>query len=152
MIYEELTSKLKQAMRDRDSKMANSLRVIRSRIGEHLVKNRLPRDVIPDDIVVMVLSSYKKGLQKAIDQLSSGGERAQDLISDYKAEIEFCEQYLPDDSQEFLRLESIVGDAIGELGVSDVKQMGRVMGHIMKNNSGLDGKLVKEIVLKKLGG
>jgi len=152
LLYEKINERLKQAMREKDTQVANSLRVIKTRASEYLVQERLPRDTVSDEVMVIVLSSYKKSLQKAIEQLSGGGEKADNLIAEYSAEIKLCEQYLPDESESVAQLDLIVTRVIKEHGATDEKQVGRIMGHIMKNNSGLEGKLVKELVLKKLRG
>ena len=152
MLYEKINNDLKEAMRNRNSEIANSLRIIKSRISEYLVQEKLKRDVVQDDVVITVITSHKKSLGKAIDQLLKGGEKANNLIEEYKREIGVCNMYLPDDSQLSKNLEEIVVKAISELGVNDEKQAGRVVGYIMKNNSGLDGKMVKEVVFKKIRG
>jgi uncharacterized protein YqeY len=150
MLYDKINKQLKEAMRNKNSQLADTLRVIKSRISEYLVQERMARDTVSDEVVVKVLFSYKKSLEKAVDQLSRGGDKAKELIAEYKMEIELCEQYLPE-VQYDENLEAIVEQAIADLGVSDAKQVGRVMGYIMKNNSGLDGKVVKDLVSKKLG-
>jgi uncharacterized protein YqeY len=152
MLYDKLNTQLKEYMKTNDVAAKNVVRSIKSKITEYLVANRLPHDKVSDDIVIQVISSYKKSLEKAINQLQTGGDKSIQLISEYEVEIRFCETYLPDTSETEAQTLEVVNSAIAELGVSDMKQMGRVMGHIMKNNKGLDGKLVKKLVSDRLRG
>ena len=45
----------------------------------------------------------------------------------------------------------MVKAAMAELGVDDPKQMGRVIGHVMKSRADLDGGLVNKLVREELG-
>lgn len=150
MLYDEINNRLKQAMRNRDTIVMESLRSIKSRLTEYLVQHKLDRNVISDNTIIDVLMAHKKSLTKAIDQLSlAANNKADSLINEYKAEIKICEEYLPNESQVIMQLENIISNAIMDLNVSDKKQAGRVIGYIMKNNSGLDGNIVRKLVLKK---
>lgn len=150
MLYDEINNRLKQAMRNRDTIVMESLRSIKSRLTEYLVQHKLDRNVISDNTIIDVLMAHKKSLTKAIDQLSfAANNKADSLINEYKAEIKICEEYLPNESQVIMQLENIISNAIMDLNISDKKQAGRVIGYIMKNNSGLDGNIVRKLVLKK---
>lgn len=150
MLYDEINNRLKQAMRNRDTIVMESLRSIKSRLTEYLVQHKLDRNVISDNTIIDVLMAHKKSLTKAIDQLSfAANNKTDSLINEYKAEIKICEEYLPNESQVIMQLENIISNAIMDLNVSDKKQAGRVIGYIMKNNSGLDGNIVRKLVLKK---
>ena len=66
-------------------------------------------------------------------------------------EIQYLAQWLPtrlgaDETRRAVRA------AIAELKADDVRQAGRVIGHVMKNSGkALDGALVKRIVTEELG-
>jgi len=150
-IYEMLNKELKEAMKSKNELARSYIRSIKSKLTEYLVANNLDRSVVPEDyILVTVISLHKKSLEKGIQQLEKGGEKSVNLINEYKNEIQFVEKYLPklEIDNEVLKY---VEEAIKELKVTDMKQAGKVVGHIMKNNKGLDGKMVKELVAKKLG-
>lgn len=154
-IYCELNNELKIALKGKDEETKNYVRSIKAKIDEYLVANRLDREKAPgDDIVAIVIAAHKKSLEKGVAQLEKGGERSAGLVGEYKGEIEFCEKYLPDASEEESAVETIVDEAIKELGVSNVKQAGRVIGHIMKTHKDiqLNGATVKNVVMKKLQG
>jgi len=150
MLYEKLNTQLKEYMKTNNTVAKDIIRNIKSRITEHLVANRLPHDEVSDEIVVQVITAYKKSLEKAVVQLQKGGEKSDHLVCEYSNEIKFCEKYLPDASETEAKTLEIIEAAIAELG--ETNKIGRVIGHIIKNNEGLDGKLVKKLVSRKLRG
>lgn len=145
-IYEDLESKLKQALLEKNEFVKNYVRNIKSKVTEYQVANDLDRTEKPnDEMMVTVMSSYVKSLNKAVNMLNT--ENAIFLVAEYQGEIAFCERFLPDESENQVDIEQLVGEAIQAVGAN----VGRVMGHIMKNNKSLDGSLVKSVVMKKLG-
>ncbi len=149
----ELNEELKSALINKDEKIKSYIRSIKSKVDEYLVANRLDREKMPsDDIVISVITAYKKSLEKGVLQLEKGGDKSIDLINEYNDEVKFCGKYLPDASELEAGIEEIVNQAIEELGVSNIKQVGRVIGHIMKNHKDnkLDGSVVKSLVIKKI--
>lgn len=105
MLYDEINNRLKQAMRNRDTIVMESLRSIKSRLTEYLVQHKLDRNVISDNTIIDVLMAHKKSLTKAIDQLSlAANNKADSLINEYKAEIKICEEYLPNESQVIMQI------------------------------------------------
>lgn len=149
-IYKELNNELKQAMKSKDENTKKYIRILKSRVSEYLVANNIDRNVDPsDEVVSKVILSYKKSLEKAIMQFYKGGEKSCALINEYNDEIEFCSKYLPNNSQLKENINIAVDCAIKELN-ANIKQIGKVIGYIMKNNKDFDGRLVKEIVKDKL--
>jgi uncharacterized protein YqeY len=151
-IYERLNKELKLAILNKD-KDKDYIRLIKSKIDEYLVANRLDRSKVPnDEIIINVIAAYKKSLEKGIVQLQKGGEKSVSLISEYNNEIKFCEKYLPDVLDTDPEVLQIVDKAVKELDISDIKQAGRIVGYIMKNNKDkkLNGSMIKSLVVKKL--
>lgn len=145
-IYNKLQEVLKEAMRNKNEDKKNYIRSIKARLTEHQVANNMARDVQPsDEVVVDVISSYKKSLQKAMKQLQTGSGQGDELIREYEGEVKFCEQFLPNVKD--IDMGPIIDEAISAAG----HNLGKVMSHIMKNHKGLDGGLVKREVIKRLG-
>jgi len=153
-IVEELKVQLKQAMKDADSDKKSHIRSILSKITEYSVEHRFDRTKpLPDEEAIKVISALKKSLEKALEMFKKGGEDSEnEIVQNYRKEIAFCEQFLPEDKEGQAQVETWITDAIAELGVNDVKQVGRVIGHIMKNHKDEqpDGALVKKLVMQKL--
>lgn len=147
MIYKDMQEKLKEAMVQKNSNVKNYIRNIKSRLSEFQVANGLDRTKNPsDEEMISVISSQVKSLEKAISQFEKGGQIEGGLIDEYKLEIVYLKRFLPDESELSTNIESLVDEAIEQCG----KNVGQVMGYIMKNHKGLDGKLVKTIVLKRI--
>ena len=69
-----------------------------------------------------------------------------------KAEMEILKAYLPEELSKEEILE-IIDQAIAATGASSPKEMGKVMREVMPKVKGrADGKLVNELVKKRLAG
>jgi len=148
-IYERLNSELKDSMYAKNDVIRDYIKTIKSRITERMVAKKLNRNEPPEDeLVLEVIASYKKSLEKAIEEFESGGDRSAQLVLEYKKEIEFCKGFLPEKVESTVDLDMLVDEAIAAIG----NNAGKVMGYIMKNNKSLDGSAVKSVVIKKLQG
>ena len=98
-----------------------------------------------------VVNSLVKQRRDSIEQFVKGGR--QDLADKEAAEIAILERYLPPPVDPGV-LDRAVADAIAETGAASPKDMGRVMKAAMARLSGqtVDGKLVNELVKRKLAG
>ena len=66
------------------------------------------------------------------------------------AELAILEQYLPDQLSES-EIKDKAQAIIAELGVTDIKEMGQVMKHLMADLQGqADGKVVNQVVRELL--
>jgi uncharacterized protein YqeY len=106
---------------------------------------------LDDAEVLQVVSTLVKQRRDSIEQFQKGGR--QDLVDKETAEIAVLEEYLPPAADPAI-VERAVADAIAETGAASPKDMGRVMKAAMAKLSGqtVDGKVVNEIVRRKLAG
>ena len=99
-----------------------------------------------------VIAAYRKQLQKAIPEFEKAGERGRAQIAQLRFETEFCERYLPRGLDE-TALRALVRDRITALAITDPKQVGRLVGDIMKTHKGQveagDVKRLAEELLRK---
>jgi len=133
-LEQTLTETLTQAIRDKDSRVADVVRMLKSRITERRTAKGFSGQV-DDALVLDVIAAYRKSLQKALPDYEKAGERGQAQAAQLRFEIEFCERYLPrgmDDTA----LRALVRERLGALGVTDAKQVGRVVGDVMKTHKG----------------
>jgi uncharacterized protein YqeY len=153
-IADELKERLKQAMRDGNVEAKDHIRSILSKVTEHCVANRLSRTKpVPNEEIIKVIAAHKKSLEKAIKLFEKGGSDVNNEIAQaYLKEIAFCETFLPDDAEGQGQIQEWVDAAVAELGANDVKQVGRIIGHVMKSHKDEkpDGALVKKLALDKL--
>lgn len=99
---------------------------------------------LEDSEVEKILRKETKKISDAIEQYEKMGR--EDLLNTEKAQLEVLNRYLP----QLLSTEEVtevVKKKIAELGVSEMKDMGRVMGAVMAEvGSKTDGNTVKNIV------
>ncbi len=99
---------------------------------------------LDDSEVEKILRKETKKISDAIEQYEKMGR--EDLLSTEKAQLEVLNRYLP----QLLSIEEVtevVKKKVAELGVSEMRDMGRVMGAVMAEvGSRTDGNTVKNIV------
>lgn len=145
---DQLNSKLKAAMREKNKVALESLRAIKSAIL--LLQTQSGAKETPDD------AEMTKLLQKLVKQRKESASifREQgrvDLAEPEEAQIEIISQFLPEQlSAE--EVEKVIDEVIQSVGATTMKDMGKVMGMANKQLAGkADGKLIAEIVKKRLG-
>jgi uncharacterized protein YqeY len=148
-VREELRAELEQAMRERDKARVNVIRQIETEVA---VAKSAPgfEGEVDDDLYVDTIVSYVKRMDKARREFEAAGERGREQVDQLLYEIEYLARWLPQSAGEE-ETKAAVRFAIAELKADDPKMMGRVIGHVMKSNSGLDGALVNRLVREELG-
>ena len=144
---DQLNSKLKSAMREKNKVALESLRAIKSAIL--LLQTQSGAKETPDD------NEITKLLQKLVKQRKESASiyREQgrvDLAEPEEAQISIISQFLPEQlSPE--EVEKVIDEVIQSVGATTMKDMGKVMGMANKKMAGkADGKLIAEIVKKRL--
>jgi uncharacterized protein len=133
-IEQTLTETLTQAIRDKDSRVSDVVRMLKSRLTERRTAKGFTGQV-DDALVLDVISAYRKSLQKALPDYEKAGERGQAQAAQLRFEIEFCERFLPRGLDE-AALRALVRERLSALGITDAKQVGRVVGDVMKTHKG----------------
>jgi uncharacterized protein len=148
-IEQELRKVLTDAMRARDQRTADAVRMINTKVMERRTAKGFSGQV-DDALILDVIAAYKKSLMKAREEFVAVGERGKDQATELTWEIEFCDRFLPRGlSPEELR--AAVRAAIATLGAKDVKMAGRVVGEVMKAHKGkADAGEVKKIAEEEL--
>jgi uncharacterized protein YqeY len=148
-LEQQLNDTLKQAMRDKDTRTSNVVRMLKTKVTERTTAKGFTGQV-DDALISDVIASYRKQLQKALVEYEKAGERGKAQADELRFEIAFCERYLPKGMDEGA-LRDLVRERIRALGIGDAKQVGRVVGDIMKSHKGqvdaADVKRVAEEVL-----
>lgn len=149
-IHEQLGANLKDAMRAKDKPTINVIRQIETEVTMRTTAEGFDGEA-DDDLYMDVIAAYVKKMAKAKKEFESAGERGADQAAKLAYEVEYLSQWLPDNSANEEAARAAVNAAVAALDDVDPKQMGRLMGDIMRNNSGLDGALVKELLREELG-
>jgi uncharacterized protein YqeY len=129
-----LNETLTKAIREKDSRVADVVRMLKSRLTERRTAKGF-NGTVDDALVLDVISAYRKSLQKALPDYEKAGERGAAQAAQLRFEIEFCERFLPkglDDAT----LRALVRERLTALNVTDAKQVGRVVGDVMKTHKG----------------
>lgn len=149
-IEQTLTDTLTRAIKDRDTRTADVVRMIKTRIRERSSAKGFSGEV-DDALVVEVIAAYRKQLQKALVEFEKVGERGAAQADQLRFEIAFCERYLPRGLDEDA-LRALVRERLGTLGIADPKQVGRLVGDVMKTHKGqveaADVKRIAEELLR----
>jgi uncharacterized protein len=133
-LEQTLNETLTKAMREKDQRTADIVRMIKSRVGERRTAKGFSGQV-DDALVLDVIGAYRKSLQKALPDYEKAGERGQAQAAQLRHEIDFLERWLPkglDDAA----LRALVRERLEALGITDAKQVGRLVGDVMKTHKG----------------
>ena len=133
-LEQTLNDTLTQAIRDKDQRLADVVRMIKSRITERRTAKGFSGQI--DDAVVQdVISAYRKSLQKALPEYEKVGERGRAQAEQLRWEVEVLARWLPRGLDE-AALRSLVLERLTALNITDAKQVGRLMGDLMKTHKG----------------
>jgi uncharacterized protein len=148
-IETQIADMLKEAMRARDSRTADCLRMVKTKHMERRTASGF-KGPLDDALWLDVIASYQKQLRKTREEYVAVGERGAATLPQLDFEIELCGRFLPKAaSEEEVRV--AVRETIARLGTPDVKQSGRIVGEIMKANKGkFDPAMVKRLVEQEL--
>jgi len=148
-IEEQLDEALKQAMRTRDQPTMDVVRMLKARVAERRTAKGFTGQ-IDDALLLEVIAAYRKQLQKGLEEYARLGDKAKPQIEKLRFEIDFCSRFLPATLDE-AHLEQLVRDRIAALDVKEPKQIGRLVGDVMKTHKGQvepgDVKRIAERVL-----
>jgi len=146
-LVEEINRAITDAMKAKDAQRLVALRMLKAAFMNREVERGRALD---DNEARQVVSALVKQRRDSIEQFTKGGRM--DLAAKETAEIVVLESYLPP-AIEATELDAVVDKAIASSGAASVKDMGMVMKAVMAELAGktVDGKVVNEIVRRKLG-
>jgi uncharacterized protein YqeY len=149
-IEAQLGELLKDAMRTKDTRTADCIRMIKTKHMERRTAAGF-KGPLDDALWLDVITAYQKQLRKSREEYAAIGARGADAIEQLDFEIGFCARFLPKAASED-EVRAIVRETVARLGITDAKQSGRLVGEIMKANKGkVDPAAVKRIVDEELG-
>lgn len=146
-LTERINEDLKAAMKGGDAVRLNTVRSIRALLIE--LSKRGTGQVTPEDEMQALIAASKKR-REAIEMYEKAGRK--DLADTERHELSVIQEYLP---KQMTReeAEAVVARVISETGASGPKEMGKVMGPVMKELKGkIDGSVIQELVKARLGG
>lgn len=144
-LFASIKAQIKEAMLAKDTVKLSVMRNLSAACTNELVsKGRMPQDVLNDEEVIAVIRRQVKQRKDAIEQFIAGGR--QDLADTEISELAYLEVLLPAlMGEEDVKKHVLAKQA--ELGITDKKDVGRLMAEIMKDLKGkADGAVVKKAV------
>lgn len=140
----QLREQLTAAIKAKDLKTANLIRMINTKIMERRTAKGFS-GTVDDALILEVISAYKKSMEKAKQEFAAAGDRAKDQIAEIDFELEWCAKWLPQQVSE-AELRDAVAKVVAELPQKDPKMAGRVIGAIKKQlGDRADAQLTKKI-------
>ena len=150
-IETQLQDLLKESMRNRDTRTADCVRMIKTKHMERRTAAGF-KGPLDDALWLDVIAAYQKQLRKAREEYAGLGERGAEKLPQLDFEIEVCARFLPQPAGED-EVRAAVKEAIVRLAVTDSRQAGKVLGDIMKTQKGkFDPAMVKRLVEAELAG
>ncbi len=129
-----LNETLRQAMKGQDTRTAAVVRMLKTKLMERRTAKGFS-GTVDDALVLEVIGAYRRQLQKALAEFEKAGERGAAQAAELRFELAFCERYLPRRLDE-QAVRALVAERVGALGISDPKQIGRLVGDVMKTHKG----------------
>ena len=142
-IFEQVSSDLRSAQRERD---AGRLRVLRTLVSQIKYEAKENGSEIDDSLVARVVQRDVRRRTEAVD-IYITGDRPDDAANE-RFELSVIQAYLPPEVDR----EAIVAmarEVIDEVGASGPQDMGKVMGPLiarLRENGSVDGQTVNTLV------
>jgi uncharacterized protein YqeY len=147
-IFEQVSAGMKEALKAKDELRLAALRSIRAVFLNETKKDN--STTLSDEACVGLLRRLEKQRLESIEAFEGAGrpERA----AAERAELEVIRGFLPRLADE-ATTRRFVEEAIAATGASGPREIGKVMGAVMKEHKGeVDGSLVRKLASEKLGG
>jgi len=140
----QLREQLTASIKAKDLKTANLIRMINTKIMERRTAKGFTGSV-DDALILDVIASYKKQMEKAKLEFAAAGDRAKDQIAEIDFEVAWLQKWLPAQAGE-AELREAIAKVVSELPAKDPKMAGKVIGAIKKQfGDRADAQLVKKI-------
>ena len=146
-LIEKINIELKQAMLIKDKSRLESLRAIKTSLTLHQTSTSSDNYITKEDEIKILQKLVKQRRESANIYIN---QNRPDLAQIEKAQADFISTFLPEQltNQE---IEAIVSKVIKESKSIGLKDMGKVIGIVVKKIEGrADGKTVSNIVKQKL--
>ncbi len=121
-IKNQVSDDVKAAMRSKDKQRLAALRLIQAAFKQKEVDERIE---LKDEHTTVILDKMAKQHRDSIEQFNQAGRS--DLVDIEQFELNIIETYLPaklsDDE-----INSLIENAISEIGAESIRDMGKVMG------------------------
>lgn len=146
-IADQVTEQMKQAMKARDERRLVALRSMRTAFLNEMKKDG--SSSVSDAVCEGLLRKLEKQRKESIEAFTNAGR--EELAAAERAELAVIQEFLPKLADEAKTLEWVEA-AIAQTGAASGKDVGKVMGALMKAHKGeIDGDLARRLAQERLG-
>ena len=146
----QIEEQFQKALREKNKAKVSTLRLILAAIKEKEIASRSQKskEPIKDSDISQVLKKMLKQRKESIEIYKKGNR--EDLLKVEELEVKIIEEFLPKQIGEE-ETKKICEDIVKKLNVSNIKEMGKVMGALKKTHADtLDfskvGSILREII------
>jgi uncharacterized protein len=144
-LLEKIEVDLRDAIKSKNEDRLRTLRMVKSDIMYEKTKGSQD---LPEEKVLEIVQRAAKKRKESIEEFDKAGRK--DLSDKEKTELAIIEEYLPAQLGE-AEVTALIDKKVGEMGEVSMKDMGKIMGALMKEFKGqVDGNVVKKILSQKL--
>lgn len=144
-IKDRISNDLKDAMRARDKKKLEALRLVTAAVKQIEVDERIDVD---DERMLVILDKLAKQRKESITQFQAAGR--DDLVAQEQFELDIIGHYLPEPLSE-AEIEALVSKALVETSAAQMSDMGKVMALLKPQLQGrADMSKISAIIKAKL--
>lgn len=145
-IQEKINNEIKLSMKEKNVDKLAALRSVKSAILLELTKDG--KTNMSDEIAIQIISKLVKQRKESASIFKS--KNRLDLEKEELSQIKYLEVYLPKQLSED-EIEEHIRTKLNKIDNISLKDMGRLMGLLMKELSGkADGKIISKILRRKL--
>jgi len=147
-LVERVNEEMKEALKAKQPERLSALRNIRAAFLYEMKKDGA--STLADELATATLRKLEKQRQESIEAFTKGGR--EEMAAAERAELAVLQSFLPSlaDAATTARW---VDEAIAASGAKSPREIGKVMGALMKAHKGeMDGNLARAVAVKKLGG
>jgi len=145
MITENIKSQIQEAMKARDELRVSTLKMLSSALHNEKISKQKDLD---EEQEIAVIRKEAKKREDAILAFKNAGRDEQ--AKKEQDELEILKEFLPKEMSDE-DLEKLVEESVKSTGASEIKDMGLVIGEVLKASEGkASGGRVSELVKAKL--
>ena len=143
-LEQTLRDELTAALKAKELQTANLIRMINTKIMERRTAKGFS-GTVDDALVLDVIATYKKQMEKARQEYVNAGERGKEQLPEIDFEVKWCARFLPTQLTED-ELRAAITAIVAELPQRDPKMTGRVIGAVKKlHGDRADAQMTKRL-------
>jgi uncharacterized protein YqeY len=140
-MLEKLSSEITTAMKSKDAKRLDVLRMMKSKIMTVSTKG------VDEKQSLNILKTYVKNLKEAVEMTQKAGKN--DEVAQLQYEISVVSEYLPAEA-DIASITKAVEAAIAKVNPQGPQDFGKIMKEVMAAGLNADGNIIKQIVNEKM--